>query len=37
VSKKLKCPYGIPESECCKEKDCPVYDERQKRKKERKG
>jgi len=33
LSKKLECPYGIPENECCKEKDCPVWNERQKKKK----
>jgi len=31
MSDKLKCPYNIPEEECYKEKDCPVYKERVKR------
>lgn len=36
MSDKLKCPYNIPEEECCREKDCPVYKERVKRAKPKK-
>jgi hypothetical protein len=32
--KKLECPYGIPEDQCCKEKECPVWKERIKKRKE---
>jgi len=26
--KKLECPYGIPEDQCCKEKECSAWKER---------
>jgi hypothetical protein len=28
MAKKLECPYGIPEDQCCKEKECPVWKRR---------
>jgi hypothetical protein len=31
MSKDLRCPYGIPESQCCKESTCPIWIKRQKR------
>jgi hypothetical protein len=31
MTTKLKCPHNIPEDECCKEKDRPVYKEREKK------
>jgi hypothetical protein len=30
MAKKLICPYNIPDNECCKEPECPVYQEREK-------
>jgi len=32
MEKKLECPFGIPEDQCCQEKDCPVYQARLARK-----
>jgi hypothetical protein len=29
----LKCPYGIPDSDCCQASTCPTYVARQKRNK----
>jgi hypothetical protein len=31
MSKGLKCPYGIPENQCCQEPNCPIWVVRQKR------
>jgi hypothetical protein len=31
MSKELKCPYRIPENQCCQEPTCPIWVTRQKR------
>ena len=36
MAKEPKCPYKIPDEECCEEKDCPVYKQRLKQSKKKK-
>jgi len=33
MSKELKCPYRIPENQCCQEPTCPIWVARHKRNK----
>jgi hypothetical protein len=31
MNKELRCPYGIPENECCQASGCPTWVARQQR------